>query len=102
MKISKDELFDHLDALGGTAEIVANTLFEEGCFGVVKSCGSCPLAIYAARLLGYDVDVVAVECPELARVETKDGTFICSLPPACRRLACEFDQYIHQNLIRES
>lgn len=100
MTIQREELFDHLDALGGTAEIVARTLLDEGCFGVVRDCGECPIAIYASRLLGYEVDVVAVDHPKLARVETVGGDKICDLPPACQRFASEFDGYHYSELIK--
>lgn len=89
------ELFDSLDSLGGTANIVAARLEAEECHGTTCKSGGCPVAIWLERQ-GYRQIAVtprAIYCTSAA------GEFMhCVPPPAVASFIAAFDRHEHEAL----
>ena len=97
--MTRDDVYNLLDSLGGTAEIVANRLRAEGVKGVPAESGCCVLAEFLKRHGVND------PCVVVGGGEPSDPGFVdvvgigkVDLPPACNRLASEFDDMLHPDL----
>lgn len=93
--MSSYELFDLLDSLGGTAEVVAARLLAEGCRGHRESRCSCPVATFVARHLDADGGDFFVEVSrtvaKLSRTSPRRSSFEAALPPAVAAFVGRFD-----------
>lgn len=103
--MSGEEIYDLLDSLGGTAEIVANRLRAEGVKGTPCESDLCVLAEFLRRNGVNDPWVV----PGAGREDgARDRGYVdvvgigaIDLPPACNRLASEFDDMLHPDLVSD-
>lgn len=82
--ITPRDVFDALDELGGTADIVAARLLAEGCRGRRMKGESCPVANYLKMMF----DLGAAVCAQSACLWSGPE---CDLPPAVASFVSRFD-----------
>ena len=92
--MTSDELYDLLDSLGGTVNVVAARLLAEGCVGMPCMSGTCPVAKFVGREMHrLGMPAVLSVGPKRVNVFLHGGLRLVSAecPPAVAGLIYGFD-----------
>lgn len=88
--MNAQDLLNHLEILGNTAEQVAESLRTDGIKGACRSRKGCPLANYL-KSLGHENPSVMGN-PDSAFAGLGLEPYHCTLPPACFDFLYRFDR----------